>query len=82
MAKMDNPHHDDPIARTVAENQLADLLDETDEHETWFAASGSILGEFPSVEFERVSVDMPDGRVALRRLVITGPWEADPDGVR
>jgi hypothetical protein len=73
---------DNAMARTATETKLADLL----------AASGpegpagdgglsvrQVLGEFKAVEFETTTRKVGDDEIHLRRLVITGPWEVDPD---
>lgn len=86
---MSQPDHDDPVARTVAENQLGDLIAEaipTDESMVMERDEGvryarSLLAAYPSVRFEtaKTLIEGPGQHaVHLRRLVITGPWEVDP----
>lgn len=72
---------DDPIARTVAENQLADILD-TEESAGPEGATSMVLGAFKAVEFETTSRTVGDQVIVLRRLVITGAWEVDPNGAK
>lgn len=74
---------DDVMARSVAESQMADLLTDQcgvapDDHE----AAKALVGHFKAVEFERGTSKDPDKQVVpMRRVVLTGPWEVDPDGV-
>ena len=72
---------DDVMARSAAETRVADLLASTPEGP---AGDGGlsvrqVLGEFKAVEFETTTRKVGDEEVKLRRLVITGPWEVDPD---
>lgn len=72
---------EDAIARTVAENRVADLLTEqTGVAEKDMDVARAVLGEFSAVEFETTGRDVQGERINLRRLVITGPWEVDPNG--
>lgn len=74
---------DDPIARSVAENQVADISEPfgTDESDpVGMAQASAILGAFKAVEFETTSRKVGDEEIPLRRLVITGPWEVNPSG--
>jgi hypothetical protein len=76
---------DDAMARTVAENKIGDLLTEYgggNDHDTDVAVARDVLSGFESVEFERTVSKVRGGpEVPLRRLVITGPLEVDPDGL-
>lgn len=77
--------NEDVIARSVAENQVGDLM---------WAATGTgspdrdkcvedariVLNAFKAVEFEKTVRQIGDEKVYLRRLAITGPWEVDPAG--
>lgn len=72
---------DDPIARTVAENQLADILD-IEESANPGSTSHVVLGAFEAVEFEKAASKVGGKDIYLRRLVITGAWEVDPNGVK
>lgn len=72
---------DDPIARTVAENKIADITDGYDRDGSdpvGMAEVAAILGAFKAVEFEVTVKQVGDEQIHLRRLVITGPWEVDP----
>lgn len=71
------------LARTVAENKLCEMLAIGDVNvgEIDRAAVKQVLGEFKAVEFETITKRVGDEEIALRRLVITGPWEVDPSGV-
>lgn len=78
---------EDVLARTQAEREVVQKL----EAEGLFAGTGdgpvttgqTLLSEFPTVEFETGVSRMPGGeKVAVRRLVITGPWVVDPNGGR
>lgn len=77
---------DDVMARGAAERLIADYLDLEDAM-TPFADGGAgnvrgLVGEFKAVEFERGTSKDPDKQVVpMRRVVLTGPWEVDPDGV-
>jgi hypothetical protein len=82
---MSQPDHDDPVARTVAENQLGDALYEhghlyshtnPNGHDQAVRDARSLLAAYPSVRFE--TSDGTGGQVPARRMVITGPWEVDP----
>lgn len=70
------------LARTVAENKLCEMLAIGDVNvgEIDRAAVKQVLGEFKAVEFETITKRVGDEEIALRRLVITGPWEVDPGG--
>jgi hypothetical protein len=76
--------NEDPIARTVAEHELADTLGRTgmpigNSEGGPMSASKELVGAFKAVEFETTSRKVGDDEVKLRRLVITGPWEVDPN---
>lgn len=75
---------DDVMARTAAESKLADLLDSTgmpigNSEGGPTIVARELLAEFKAVEFETTSKKVGDETINLRRLVITGPWEVDPD---
>lgn len=63
---------EDPIARTVAENFVTD-------HATGVEDTRAVLGLFPTAEFETVTKVVQGQSIRLRRLVLTGPWEVDPN---
>lgn len=77
---------EDALARTAAERfvgeELVDcqIVEELDGIEP----AGRLLGQVAkTVEFERGTSKDPDkNTVPMRRLVITGPWEVDPDGLK
>lgn len=75
---------DDPMARTVAENQVGAMFADNGhtigDIDSDVAAARGLLSNFRSVEFEHVTRSVGDEEIKLRRLVITGPWEVDPDG--
>jgi hypothetical protein len=75
---------DDPIARTVAENQLGDMFAgngrSVGDRDSDVSAARGLLGAFKAVEFETTSRNVGDQVIPLRRLIITGPWEVDPGG--
>jgi hypothetical protein len=72
---------DDPIARNVAENKIADITDgysRDGSDPVGMAEATTILGEFEAVEFETTISKVRGGQeIPVRRLVITGPWEVD-----
>jgi hypothetical protein len=78
---------EDVLARTEAERQIGDVLEReglidgsTHEPTEVGRAVLNALGRF--VEFETGTSKDPDRQaVAMRRLVTTGPWEVDPNGV-
>lgn len=72
---------DDPIARTAAENQLGDALDAAvgDTSGDTMAMARELLGEFKAVEFETTVRKVGTEQIHLRRLVLTGAWEVDPN---
>ena len=77
---------EDAVARTVAEKKVGDLLaadGNVGPHasiEQATTVAREVLGEFKAVEFETITKRVGDEEIALRRLVITGPWEVDPGG--
>jgi hypothetical protein len=72
---------EDVVARGVMENRVADLLtDQSGVAEKDLDAARAILGEFPSIEFETTSRDVQGETIRLRRPVLTGAWEVDPNG--
>jgi hypothetical protein len=70
---------DDAVARTAAENVVRDLTHYV--NEPVGDLGKDIVGAFKAVEFETISKKVGDEEIPLRRLVITGPWEVDPNGV-
>lgn len=71
---------DDAMARAAAESKVADLLtDQAGAAPDDRTAVTAILGEFKAVEFETTTRKVGDEEIHLRRLVITGPWEVDPE---
>lgn len=75
---------DDVMARTAAESRLSDHLEQlnaaTDDAADQMARD--LIGTFKAVEFETTSRKVGDEEVPLRRLVITGAWEVDPNGTK
>lgn len=63
---------EDPIARTVAENQFTD-------HGPSIEGAREALSFFPAVEFETTTRTVQGEELHLRRVVITGKWEIDPN---
>lgn len=74
---------DDVMARGAAERMLSDLIDEdTVSREGALQMAKDLVGEFKAVEFERGTSKDPDKQIVpMRRVVLTGPWEVDPDAV-
>lgn len=78
---------DDPMARTEAERFVGDALEATELIDSTVVeptTGGKILLDqvAKAVEFERGTSKDPDrNTVPMRRLVITGPWMVDPDGI-
>lgn len=73
---------EDIMARTKAVTDLTDKLDNMlPEVESVAEAGRDLLNQIgDTVEFEYgVSTDPNRNKVNMRRLVITGPWEVDPD---
>lgn len=66
---------EDPIARTVAENELAD-------HHLDGEQARQTLAYWPHVEFEKTTRKVQGQDLYLRRVVITGKWEIDPNATR
>lgn len=75
---------EDPIARTVVENQLMDHLagigDTAGKVEVSSSTARELLGDFESVHFETATSKVRGQEVPLRRAVIVGKWEVDPNG--
>jgi hypothetical protein len=78
---------DDVMARTEAERVLGNEMEATgtiDSTNIEPAEAGRrVLDQVAAaVEFETGVSKDPDGKqVPMRRLVITGPWTVDPDGL-
>lgn len=78
---------DDVMARGFAEHKVGDILEsrglvDSVDHEP-VQTGRQVVGEFEAVEFERsVTKVRGGGEVALRRVVLTGKWEVDPDAGR
>lgn len=79
---------DDAVARTVAENQLGDLLAEdgytTGGRDQAVSVANSMLAQFAdAVEFETAVSKVRGGQeIPVRRLVITTAWEVNPNAVK
>lgn len=78
--------NEDVLARTEAERQIGDVLEregliDSSAYEP-IAAGRAVLNALgKAVEFETGTSKDPDrNAVAMRRLVITTPWEVDPNG--
>jgi hypothetical protein len=77
--------NEDAVARTVAENQLGDLLASVSnvygtDRDGAVVEARALLGGFKTVEFETTTRTVGDETICLRRLVATGSWEVDPSG--
>ena len=74
---------DDPIARTLAENALADVILNADagvgDAAGWVHdLARDIVSLFEFVELDKAASKVSPGQtVPLRRLVLTGAWEVD-----
>lgn len=79
---------DDVMARTAAERAIGDVMEATgviDSSTNEPTEAGRlVLGELArAVQFEKATSKDPDGVVVpQRRIVITGPWEVDPDALK
>ena len=82
---------EDPIARTVAEHHLGDALESTgmidstahEPAEVGRAVLSELAGIGAYIEFETTKSKVRGGQeIPLRRLVITGDWEIDPNAVK
>lgn len=77
---------DDAMARTAVEREIGDvleregLIDSAANEPT--AVGKAVVDTFPAVEFETVTKTVGPEKIALRRAVLTGAWEVDPQGVR
>lgn len=74
---------DDALARTEAERVIGDELEssgviDSNTHEPTEAGRRILAQIAKAVEFETITKRVGDEEIALRRLVITGPWEVDP----
>ena len=78
---------DDLMARTEAERVVGDELEATglinsEVHEPTAVGKTLLDRMAKTVEFETGTSKDPDrNTVPMRRLVITGPWTVDPDGI-
>lgn len=78
---------EDVLARTEAERFIGDELEATglidsSANEPTEAGKRLLDQVAKAVEFERGTSKDPDrNTVPMRRLVITGPWTVDPDGL-
>ncbi len=73
---------DDAIARTLVENQLADVIERSDVtdliHDQVMELAREIVGSFKFVEMDTTRSPVPGGqKIPLRRPVLTGEWEID-----
>lgn len=68
---------DDAMARTAAERVVGDVVAPSTDGQVDELAR-TVLGEFEAVQFETAVSKVGGKPIALRRLVITGPWEVDP----
>lgn len=71
--------NEDVLARTAVERMVGDLIAPSTDGEVDGLAK-SVVGAFEAVEFERVVKTVGDEQIALRRPVLTGAWEVDPNG--
>jgi hypothetical protein len=75
---------EDVLARTEAERQIGDkleahgLIDSVRNEPT--EVGRAVVDGFRAAEFEKTIRRVGDEDIHLRRLVITGPWEVDPNG--
>lgn len=74
---------DDPIARTLAENELADVIGGTGavaHHDEALTIARAVVAHYPVVALDKQRGHVAGGeKVALRRITFTGSWEADPN---
>lgn len=77
----------DALARTEAEREIGDLL--MGAPIGAYADSGDarrdaefVVSSFKAAEFETVTRKVGDEEIALRRVVMTGPWMVDPTAVK
>jgi hypothetical protein len=79
--------NEDVLARTEAERQIGDILEaesliDSSTYEPTAVGKSVLDALGKAVEFETGTSKDPDRQaVAMRRLVITGAWEVDPNGV-
>jgi predicted amidohydrolase len=74
---------DDPIARTLAENELADVIGGTGaaaDHVQALTIARAVVAHFPVVALDKQRSHVVGGEtVALRRITFAGSWEVDPN---
>lgn len=77
---------EDVLARGRAEHVLSEALESVGLTGAAgeYPASGvrEALSTFPAVEFETLTKKVGDQELHLRRLVVTGSWEIDPNPTR
>lgn len=76
---------EDPLARTVAEHHLGDALEasgliDSTAYEPTEVGRATLKDFAEAVQFETATSRVAGKDIRLRRLVITGPWEVDPNG--
>jgi hypothetical protein len=74
---------DDVMSREAAQTHVANLLADHRgmDIETAHECAATIVDAFPFVETNRERTNVPGGqKVHLKRLVLTGEWQVDPNG--
>lgn len=72
--------NEDVLARTAVERMVGDIIAPNTDGEVDRLAK-TVVSVFKAVEFERVVKTVGDEQIALRRPLLTGAWEVDPDSI-
>jgi hypothetical protein len=75
-------NQDDVMARGAAERTVADLFDvePNDQIGDSAATPATVINQIAeTVEFERATFKAGGREIKMRRVLITGGWEVDPD---